>query len=376
MRKIFLGLVFGFAVIASAGTAAGLYLASQDGDADNERQVADAQETPTPKPALTEGPGATPSPLALRWPNPFPTAEEVEIDPDGKYLIRHRADGCDYSEDQRTVRPEDGRLWVLLRSPECAPVGLLIPGDQSALEVVAIPTVATPATPEPRTPTPTPEFGVCPTPVRTTPEDVPEPPPPFEAPGRHVQGGTSFAEGYVTVHLPAEREFVINTGQSSAVDGVDIVIYDVQARSTMIIRGDGCEVSRLVRDRTADPVFDEIMASVEVGTTYICPPAVRTTPEDLSEPSEPEPPSQIPGEHVQGGTPYQCGQVTLQVPAGREFIIGVGVGGPGPFCHIYDVQTQSSLFIDPPGCESGRFVRDPAADAVFDQIVATLEVER
>jgi len=319
--------------------------------------------------------------------------------------------------------------------------------------------------------------------VRQTPEDFAEPPPPIEPPGRRVEGGTTFAEGYVTVHLPAERQFIIQTGWDGDVDKVYIAIYDVQAQSPMIIRGDGCEtwrlvrdptadlvfdeimatlevgttyvcptpsrttvareeapvavsgkqvtggeayelpgfgltlhlpagrefqvwavladpggesigicdigarsclsvrpdgceVSRLVRDRTADPVFDEIMASVEVGTTYICPPAVRTTPEDLSEPSEPEPPSQIPGEHVQGGTPYQCGQVTLQVPAGREFIIGVGVGGPGPFCHIYDVQTQSSLFIDPPGCESGRFVRDPAADAVFDQIVATLEVER
>ncbi|MDP2950612.1 MAG: hypothetical protein Q8P22_13900 [Chloroflexota bacterium] len=83
-----------------------------------------------------------PTPLALRWPNPFPTAEEVEIGPDGKYIIRHRADGCDYDEDQgqqRTTTP-DGRLWILLRSPECSPVGLLVPGRQTDVEVMPIPT--------------------------------------------------------------------------------------------------------------------------------------------------------------------------------------------------------------------------------------------
>ncbi len=42
---------------------------------------------------------------------------------------------------------------------------------------------------------------------------------------------------------------------------------------------------------------------------------------------------------------------------------------------IYDIETASQLVTRGDGCEISRFVRDPAADAVFDQIVATLEVE-
>jgi hypothetical protein len=87
-----------------------------------------------------------PTPVTLRWPNPFPTAEEVEIGPDGKYIIRGRGDGCDYDEQERTARP-DGRLWILLRSPECSPLGLLIPGRQGNLEVMAIPTPPVPPIP-------------------------------------------------------------------------------------------------------------------------------------------------------------------------------------------------------------------------------------
>ena len=87
-----------------------------------------------------------PTAPALRWPNPFPTAEDVQVGLEGKYIIRGRSDGCDYDEEQRSTRPEDGRLWVLLRSPECALVGLLVPGLQSDLEVIAMPTPPVPPT--------------------------------------------------------------------------------------------------------------------------------------------------------------------------------------------------------------------------------------
>jgi hypothetical protein len=84
---------------------------------------------------------------ALRWPNPFPTAEEVQVGPDGKYTIRGRGDGCDYDEGERSTRPEDGRLWILLRSPQCALVGLIVPGLESDLEVMPIPTPPVPPIP-------------------------------------------------------------------------------------------------------------------------------------------------------------------------------------------------------------------------------------
>jgi hypothetical protein len=57
--------------------------------------------------------------------------------------------------------------------------------------------------------------------------------------------------------------------------------------------------------------------------------------------------------------------------------VGGGLADPGgEFFTVSDVQTRSGLFLRPDGCEMSRLVRDPAADAVLDQIVATLEVER
>jgi hypothetical protein len=90
---------------------------------------------------------SAPATPTLRWPNPFPTVEEVQLGPDGKYMIRGRADGCDYDEGERSTRPEDGRLWILLLSPQCALVGLIVPGLESDLEVMPIPTPPVPPTP-------------------------------------------------------------------------------------------------------------------------------------------------------------------------------------------------------------------------------------
>jgi hypothetical protein len=312
MRKIALALVFGFAVIASAGTAAGLYLASQDGDADNERQVADAQETPTPKPALTEGPGATET----------QEAEPYVIEPD------------------------------------------------------AIPTVEPPASPTPTPmPTATPEFGVCPTPVRKTPGDFEQPPPirpASEIFGQRVQGGTSHTVGYLTVHLPAGREFAIWSGWTRS-DGQSMMVIDVQTQSTLTLRGDGCEDYRFTRDPAADTVFDEIVDSVEVSSAYVCPPASRSTL------ALEEAPVAVSGVSVSGGEAYELPWygLALHLPAGREFQVWSGLADPGgAFIGIYDVSARSFLFLGPDGCEMSRRVADPTADAILDEIVATLEVER
>jgi len=252
---------------------------------------------------------------------------------------------------------------------EGTPVPTAIP-RQSAPDLAPSPppTRGPQLTPEPATPQP----GVCPPPVRQTPEDFPEPPPAIEPPGRHVEGGTSFAEGYVTVHLPAGRQFIIQTGWSTDADGVYIAIYDVQAQSPMIIRGDGCETWRLVRDPTADLVFDEIMATLEVASTYACPTPSRTTlaPEEA--------PVAVSGKRVKGGEVYELPGfgIGLHLPAGREFQVWGGLADPGgEFIGIYDIGARSFLFLRPDGCETSRRVADPAADAVFDEIVATLEVE-
>lgn len=299
MRKVALGLVFGVVGMASVGTAIGLYLAGQDGGTDNERQVIDAQEMPTPT----------------------ATAE-----------------------------------------PAIPPTSDLVP------------TVQPPVTSSPApAATATPQLGVCPTPVRQTPEDFAEPPLPIEPPGQRVEGGTSFAEGYVTIHLPAGRQFIIQTGWSTDADGLYIAIYDIQAQSPMIIRGDGCETWRLVRDPAADVVFDEIMATLEVGTTYACPTPSRTTvaPEEA--------PVAVSGKRVKGGEVYELPGfgMGLHLAAGREFQVWGGLADPGgEFIGIYDIAARSYLFLRPDGCETSRRVADPTADAVFDEIVATLEVER
>jgi hypothetical protein len=304
MRKVALGLVFAVVGMASVGTAIGLYLAGQDGRAENHRQVVDAQDTPTST--------ATAQPAIL------PTSELVP-----------------------TVQPP------VTSSPAPAASG-------------------------------TPQLGVCPTPVRQTPEDFAEPPLPIEPPGQRVEGGTSFAEGYVTVHLPAGRQFIIQTGWSTDADGLYIAIYDIQAQSPMIIRGDGCETWRLVRDPAADVVFDEIMATLEIGPAYACPVPARTTyDEPPVQRVSPLPEGlQPPGRRVQGGAPFQLGPITLHLPAGREFVLGGGIADPGgEFFTVADAQTHSGLFLRPDGCEISR-VSYPADDAVLDQIVATLEVER
>jgi hypothetical protein len=322
--------------------------------------IVEPDATATVEPPVTTIP-PTPTPPALRWPNPFPTAEEVEVDPDGKYVIRQRVDGCDYSEDQRTVRPEDGRLWVLLRSPECALVGLLVPGRHSALEVVPIPTVAASATPEP-SPTPTPEPGVCPTPYRRV-AAVPG------MLGGRMEGGTSYQQGYLTLHFPAGREFIVSSGVDSH-EGLSFAVYDVTTQSALSIRGDGCEVGRTIGDVAADAVFDEIVASLEVGSSYVCPSGYRS----LLAPDEiPSDPSRL-GQPVTGGAP-EAERLGLHLPAGREFVVWHGIADPGGgFTGIYDIAARSYLFLGADGCEWSRRIADPAADAVFDEIVGAIQV--
>jgi hypothetical protein len=262
---------------------------------------------------------------------------------------------------------------------EGTPVPTPIP-RQSAPDVVPTPPPSPTPTP---TPTPTPQPGVCPTPKRTAPVDFAKPPPVLPASeifGQRVQGGVPYSEGYVTVHLPAGRQFIITSAlsQDKSNRGISgISIYDVQTASYLTIHGDGCEMSRFVREAAADAVFDEVMRSLEIGSTYACPIPVRTTYEDLPVQQEPPPAdgSGLPGRRVQGGVPFELGPITLHLPADREFLVSGGVSDPGgEFFSVYDIETRSGLFLRPDGCETSRLVWDPAADAVLDEIVATLSV--
>jgi hypothetical protein len=233
-------------------------------------------------------------------------------------------------------------------------------------------------TPE-STRTPTPQPGVCPPPTRMTPADFAEPPrvvPASELPGQRVQGGVRYSEAYVTVHLPAGREFIIASAWSQDESNLVMSIYDVHGESQLIVRGDGCEISRLVRQPAADAVFDEIMGSLEIGPTYACPLPVRTTyDEPPVQRVSPLPEGLQPaGRRVQGGVPFELGPITLHLPAGREFVVGGGMADPGgEFFTVADAQTHSGLFLRPDGCEISR-VSYPADDAVLDEIVRTLEV--
>ncbi len=247
-------------------------------------------------------------------------------------------------------------------------------GTTSAVEGTPVPTAIarqsapglSPSPPASPTP-PTPEPGACPPPYRksgTVSAMV----------GRwRLEGGAVHTDGYVTLHLPVGRQFVVDSGWYS--QEFQITIYDVEGQSALHVRGDGCEKGRTVRDAAGDAVLDEIMASLEIGGSYACPSAGRVTPEDFPGTEKVPPLSQIGGQSAKGGAPLTVGDLTLQLPAGREFRVGGGVSSPGgSFLWLYDIESQSYLYLRPDGCETSRLVRDPAADAVLDEIVATLEV--
>ncbi len=234
--------------------------------------------------------------------------------------------------------------------------------------VTALPSSPTPPPPPPPpTATPTPEPGVCPPPYRkaSTVGDVV---------GRwQLEGGTVHRDGYVSLHLPAGRHFVVDSGWYS--EGLQITIYDLEAQSALNVRSDGCENSRTVPDAAADAVFDEIMATLEIADSYACPSPGRVTPEDFPGTDKAPAVSQIGGQPAKGGAPLRVGDLTLQLPAGRQFRVGGGVSSPGgSFLWLYDVEAQSYLYLRPDGCETSRFIRDAAVDPVFDQIAATVQV--
>jgi len=108
----------------------------------------------------------------------------------------------------------------------------------------------------------------------------------------------------------------------------------------------------------------------------VCPTPYRTTPEDFANPPALRPASEIPGQRFQGGVPYTEAYVTVHLPVRREFVI-LSVWSQDDsnlWISIYDAQTGSSFWLRDDGCEIGRFVRDPAADAAFDEITKTLEI--
>jgi len=267
-------------------------------------------------------------------------------------------------------------------TPEFVPFATVLPPtsqptvDPAVTPVPLTPTVVGPTpfvTPTATPPlTPTPQPGACPVPYRTTPEDfvdAPLPGPVSEPPGRRMQGGVPYSEGYLTVDLPAGRDFVTFGYWSDDHSSLVISIYDVQAESGLEIWGDGCERGRFVRDAAADAAFDDMISGLEVGSKYVCPVAMRYTPENLPVPDKPPTQDELQqAGPVQGGVPVQLGPMTLHLPAGREFVLGSGT-----LFGVTDVQTLSGVSLRADGCEISRMVRDPAADKILDEIVATLQ---
>jgi hypothetical protein len=221
------------------------------------------------------------------------------------------------------------------------------------------PAEASPTTPvATATPTLADRPGMCPEPYRRA-VAVPS------MLGAPMEGGASFQQGYLTLHLPVGRDFLVSSG----VDGEGLVlgVYDVSSQSVLYVRGDGCEIGRSIGDPAGDAVFDDILATLEVRDSYVCPSPQRSVlaPDEMSEPG---------GERVTGGS-LEAAKFGLDLPAGREFIVWVGVSDPGGgFTGVYDVVTKSWLFLGGDGCETSRRIADPAADAVFDQITAAIAV--
>jgi hypothetical protein len=218
------------------------------------------------------------------------------------------------------------------------------------------------------TATPRSEAGGCPAPNRVYDAPAIDMPDTAFIMYKRLMGGVRYSEGYVTVDLPEGREFAV-FGHASPEDSVLYLdIWDVKTRSALSLRGrDGCEGGRVVRDPAAEAAFDEIMRSLRVGSTYVCPSSERKVVD--------RPQSDKREGAVEGGGVAQLGPLTLHLPAGRGFWLGKSpptLPG-GTFFTVSDAQTGSQMSLRADGCEVDRRVADPAADAVFDEILATLE---
>jgi hypothetical protein len=239
---------------------------------------------------------------------------------------------------------------------EGTPVRTPIPGSPPPISP------SPPPSPGPTaSPTPTLEPGVCPPPYRRV-AAVPE------MLGGRMEGDTSYQQGYLTLHLPAGREFIVSSGVSG--EGLSFAVYDVGTQSVLHIRGDGCELGRIMGDVAGDAVFDEIVAALEVGSSYVCSSQQRSVlaPEEI-----PPDPSRL-GQRVTAGA-AQAERLGLHLPPGREFVVWQGLADPGGgFTGIYDIAAQSFLFLGADGCEMSRRITDPAADSVFDEIVGAQQV--
>jgi hypothetical protein len=186
--------------------------------------------------------------------------------------------------------------------------------------------------------------------------------------GGRMQGGTSYQQGYLTLHLPLGREFIVSSGVGG--EGLSLNIYDIGSHSVLSIRGDGCEVGRSIGDVAADTVFDEIVAALEVGGSYVCSSRQRSV---LAPDEIPPDPSRL-GQRITAGAP-EAAALGLHLPPGREFVVWVGIANPGGgFTGIYDIAARSYLFLGADGCEWSRRIADPAADAVFDEIAGAQQV--
>jgi len=280
-------------------------------------------------------------------------------------------DGCELYRSIRDLAL-DPVLDAIVATIEVASPAMATPEPSVMAEPTSYPTVGPSATAEALvTPTLTPEPGTCPAPVRRTSADFAQPPPtvaPSEIVGWRVQGGESFGAGFLTIRAPAGRELAVMNHWDGSEDQQYVHIVDVETQSALSLRGDGCETYRFTREPAADPIFDEVVATLEVGSVYVCPTPFRqalSQDELLPEPT---------GERVTGGSP-EAAKFGLDLPAGREFIVWVGLADPGGgFTGLYDVATRSWLFLGEDGCETSRRIADPAADAIFDAIVGSTEV--
>jgi len=163
-------------------------------------------------------------------------------------------DGGDTAPEATEQPTEEATLTPIPMSP--TPAAPTPPPTEAATPEREVTATSTPAAPTP---------SACPVPVRWGPGEV-TPLPESELGWPPVEGSVSV--GRVTLHLPAGREFIVAPFVVQP-DGPNarpfLFIYDVQTGSVLHVTPEGCELERFVQDLAVDPVFDEIVATFEIG---------------------------------------------------------------------------------------------------------------
>lgn len=127
--RLRLGLL-GLAVVVAAGVGIGIYFALQDRDDDDKQVIVGPSATQTravatdtpPRPTATAVPPTEPPPTAppatAAPPVPtqdtrvairdVPSADQIQLGPDGRYFVADRGDGCTWAEYSRITDPYFG----------------------------------------------------------------------------------------------------------------------------------------------------------------------------------------------------------------------------------------------------------------------------